>query len=98
MNHFLVLNGGHCAYIQPQLSFYKSIIDNNKFNRIFLVAEDKRNPVINILLDTYKNIIPIINDDDQNINMNKPAYINQSTIYDLSILLKAYNIVLPNGT
>jgi len=91
-------NGSLCAYIQPPLSFYKTIIKNNKFNRIFLVAEDRRNPVINLLIELYPNIIPIIHDNDQNINIDKSAYINQSTIFDLSLLLKAYNLVLPNGT
>lgn len=91
-------NGGHCGYIQPPLSFYKTIIEKNKFDRIFLVAEDRRNPVINLLIELYQNIIPIINDNDHNINIDKCAFINHSTIYDLSILLKAYNLILPNGT
>jgi hypothetical protein len=91
-------NGGHCGYIQPPFSFYKTIIENNKFDRILLVAEDRRNPVINLLIELYPNIITIINDNDQNINIDKSAYINQSTIYDLSILLKAYNMILPNGS
>jgi hypothetical protein len=91
-------NGGHRAYIQPPLSFYKNIIENNIFDRIFLVAEDRRNPVINSLIELRPNIILIINDNDQNINIDKSAYINQSTVFDLSLLLNAYNLVLPNGT
>jgi hypothetical protein len=91
-------NKAHFPYIQPPISFYKTIIENNKFNRIFLVAEDRRNPIINLLIELYPNIITIINENDQNINVEKSAYTNQSTIYDLSLLLKAYNLVLPNGT
>ena len=46
----------HSGWIQPPLIFYKNIIDNYNWNKIYLVSEDKKNPVTNILLQLYPNI------------------------------------------
>jgi len=47
---------GHYAYIQPPISFYKKIIEKQKWNNIYLVSEDDRNPCFNILKETYNCI------------------------------------------
>ena len=64
-------------YTQPPLCFYETIINNGKFKNIYLIAEDKNNPIIDILLKEYQNII---------------YYKNQLKL-DISYLINAYNIV-----
>ena len=64
-------------YKQPPLCFYKKVLDNSKFNKIYLIAENKNNPVINELLKDYPNII-------YNYNPIK---------IDISYLINAYNMV-----
>ena len=67
----------HKDYAQPPLCFYKKILKNYKFNNIYIIAKNKNNPNINLLLNQFPNII-----------FNK----NQLKL-DLSYLCKAYNIV-----
>ena len=62
---------------QPPSCFYKTIINNNKFNKIYIATEDKLNPVINELIKSYKNIIL----SDNNLEL------------DISRLAHGYNIV-----
>jgi hypothetical protein len=80
-------------YAQPPLSFYEKILKEEKYDRIFLVAENYLNPVINILLKKYPTIIPIINKKPHILNM-----INDELINDLYYLMEAKNLVLSNGT
>jgi hypothetical protein len=70
----------HNKYISPPLSYYTNIIPN--YEKICLVAEDKRNPIINILLEKYPNII----------------YNKNSLIRDIEIILGARNIISSIGT
>ena len=65
------------TYAQPPFCFYKKILNNYKFNNIYLIAENKNNPVINQLLIYFPNII---------FNINKLEK-------DISLLINAYNIV-----
>ena len=67
----------HWPYAQPPLCFYRNILNNNKFNKIHLITQDKNNPVIEKLLNEYSNII------------YKSYYIKE----DISLLINAYNIV-----
>ena len=64
-------------YAQPPLCFYRKIIKNNKFKNIFIISADKKNPVIDILIKTYKNII----------------YKENSIEKDIASLAFSYNIV-----
>ena len=50
------INETYCAN-QPDFKFYKNIIDNNKYEKIYIIAEDNKNPIINQLLDEYPNVI-----------------------------------------
>lgn len=43
-------------YAQPPLCFYKNIINNNKFDNIYIISKDKNNPVINALINQYSNL------------------------------------------
>ena len=64
------------AYAQPPLCFYERIINNNKFNDIYIISMDRRNIVLNALLNKYKNII----------------YKHNSYEYDIALLINAFNI------
>ena len=70
-------NKPNIFYAQPPLCFYQKIINNYKFKKIYLISIDKKNPVINKLLNKYNNVI----------------YSNNKLIYDISNLINSYNIV-----
>ena len=65
-------------YAQPPLCFYEKIITNYKFRKIFIVSENKNNPVIDLLLFKYPRIQYVHNDDLR---------------VDISYLLNAFNLV-----
>jgi hypothetical protein len=67
----------HYLYAQPPLCFYQSIIKYYHFNKIYLISQDKTNPVITKLIKENSNIIFGKND------LSK----------DISYLINAYNIV-----
>lgn len=67
----------HSYYSQPPLCFYKSILNNNIFKNIFIIAINKENPTINHLLKEFSNII----------------YKKNSLEKDFSYLINAYNLV-----
>lgn len=67
----------HHGYKQPPLCFYKKVLDNYIFKNIYLIAENKNNPVINELLKDYPNII----------------YNYNSLKNDISYMINAYNII-----
>ena len=68
----------HPDYAQPPLCFYEFIINNYKFRKIFIVAENKKNPVINALLDKYENI----------------EFLHKGFVGDISYIINAHNLVL----
>ena len=71
-------NPDYCSsYAQYPLCFYTKIIENYKFNKLYIISEDKLNPIVNKLLDRYSNAI----------------YHNNSLEKDISYLAHAYNIV-----
>ena len=67
----------HMSYSQPPLCFYESIINNTKFRNIYLIAENRKNPVAPKLLEEYPNII----------------YNKSSIEEDIAKLINAYNLV-----
>ena len=69
--------GHHPFYAQPPLCFYKNIINNFKFNNIYIIAENKNNPVIDKLLKQFPNII----------------YKQQDLSIDIAYLSNCYNLV-----
>ena len=64
-------------YTQPPLCFYEKIIINENFNKIYIIAEDNKNPIIDVLFNKYHNII----------------YNKNSLKLDIAYLINAYNIV-----
>jgi hypothetical protein len=81
-------------YTQPPLTYYTNIIENNKYDNIYLVAEDYRNPVINQLLEKYPNIRAIVGNNNNSTVLN----FNNDFIRDLNILLNATNLIVGNGS
>lgn len=75
-------NHPHKKYIMPPLSYYNKILNKNNFNKIILVSEDTKNPVINKLINLYPNII----------------YKKQSLIDDIKIILGGTKIISSFGT
>ena len=66
------------GYAQFPLCFYEKIINENNFKNIYLICQDKSNPVIEILEKKYKNVI---------------TYANNSIDIDIAYLSHAYNII-----
>ena len=65
-------------YAQPPLCFYDKIIDDNKFNNIHIVAMDKRNIMVDALMNKYKQI----------------KYESHDYVTDLSLLVHAYKLAI----
>ena len=67
----------HSKYMQPPLCFYERVLDNFEFRNIYIIAQNKINPVIVKLLEKYINII----------------YLENSLKIDIAYLVSAYNLV-----
>lgn len=65
------------SYAQPPLCFYQNIIENYKFDNIYIISFDRNNPIIKKLVHIYPNII----------------FNNNDLKYDISFLYNAYNVV-----
>ena len=65
------------SYPQPPLCFYEKIIHNNKFKKIYIISVDRRNPVLDALINKHNNII----------------YRKNDMKYDISLFVYAFNIV-----
>ena len=73
-------NPGYASsYAQFPLCFYSEIIEKNRFRKIYIISEDRLNPVLNKLINKYKY---------KNITYNK-----NSLELDISYLAHAYKIV-----
>ena len=72
----------HPGYIMPPLSYYVDIIRANTFKNIYLLAEDRKNPCINALLELYLTI----------------QFELQPLEKDIRLILGAVNVVASYGT
>ena len=72
----------HPGYIMPPLSYYVDIIRTNTFKNIYLIAEDRKNPCINALLELYPTI----------------QFELQPLEKDIRLILGAVNVVASYGT
>jgi hypothetical protein len=70
------------GYIMPPLSYYVDIIRTNTFKNIYLIAEDRKNPCINALLELYPTI----------------QFELQPLEKDIRLILGAVNVVASYGT
>ena len=69
-------------YIQPPLCFYVKILDKFQFRKVFIISEDRLNPVISILLRKYSYIIH----EKNNLKL------------DISYLINSYKLVSATST
>ena len=53
---FMVNKDYIVGYYQPPFCFYAKILDKFKFSKVFIISEDKENPVIQKLLNKYSYI------------------------------------------
>tara|TARA_X000000368_G_C23036534_1_gene714811 strand:- start:1032 stop:1841 length:810 start_codon:yes stop_codon:yes gene_type:complete len=72
----------HPKYIPPPLTYYKTIIDTYKFDKIIILSEDTKNPVIKQLLKNYNNCY----------------YEKKTLKEDIDIILKSKNVVASIGS
>ena len=67
----------HFPYAQPPFCFYRKILNNHKFNNVYLISQDTFNPVIQKILNEYNSVI----------------YKQNGIKEDISYIINAYNIV-----
>ena len=72
----------HRDYVMPPLSYYTSIIENNSFDNIIVVAENLNNPTVHGLLRAHPEI----------------KWKKQSLTEDMKLILSATNLVESFGT
>ena len=70
-------NSPNSAHTQPPLCFYEKIIDSFSFRNIYIIAKENNSPVINLLINKYKNI----------------KFIHEDLMTDISYIVNAYNFV-----
>ena len=69
-------------FFQPPLCYYKTILNNIKFQKVNLIAKDKTNKMVDVLLNNFKYI----------------NFKEKSLAEDIAYLINAYNIVgLPSS-
>ena len=67
----------HPNYSQAPLCFYQKILVKYAFRNIYIIAENKNNPIIDKLLNLFPNVV----------------YNKNPLLIDISYLVQAYNIV-----
>ena len=72
----------NAKYIPPPLSYYIKQLNKRKYEKIHIICEDTKNPVVNELLKLYKNAV----------------YEKNSLEKDIRIILGATNIIFSIGT
>ena len=78
----IFLNVNSKNYAQPPLCFYQKIINENRYDNIFILSNGHENPVVDALLKLYPKI----------------KFLHGSIEYDISIIVNAYNFVMPVST
>ena len=78
----IFINRINRIYSQPPLCFYQKIINDNNYNGIYILSNGHENPVVDELIKLYPHI----------------KYIHGSIEFDISVLVNAYNLVMPIST
>jgi len=83
----------HSPYAQPPFCFYKKILNNFKFNKVYLIAQDKNNPIIEKILSEF-NVIYKQNDlkDDISYLINAYNIVTSISSFSISIIQLNYNL------
>lgn len=69
-------------YAQPPLCFYQKIISQNKYKQLYILSNGHENPVVDELIKIYPKI----------------KYLHGSVIEDISVVIYAYNFVMPESS
>jgi hypothetical protein len=85
----------HKAYYQPPFDFYSKIILSKPWNKIYVVCEEKTNPLVHKILDTYKNV-SVLGDTSYSADRHGGNYWGFRN--DLSFLLSSKNVILCNSS
>ena len=72
-----IFNSAHPFYSQPPLCFYQFILNNYNFSKIYLISENKDNPINVKLISQFPSII----------------YCKNDIKLDISLLINAYKLV-----
>ena len=72
----------HPGFVQPPVSYYCHILDTYEFETVYIISQDTKNPVIQILLNRYPNII----------------YKNEGIEKDIQLLLSSQNVVVSKSS
>jgi len=85
----------HPLYVQPPLSFYTQLLNDKKFDAIYLIAEDTKNPCIDALLKVYPYIHYTKNtlEDDIRILLSGKHIIGSTGSFVRSLLKMTNNAV-----
>jgi len=75
-------NTPHPGYVPPPLAYYVKQLDKYNYNNIIIVCEDTVNPVVNKLLQLYKN----------------STYNKNNLTQDIKLILGATNIISSVGS
>jgi hypothetical protein len=78
----IFINDFNKYYSQPPLCFYKKIINNFKFDNIYILSNGHENPVVDSLIKTYPKI----------------KFINGPIEKDIAKIINAYNFVMSQST
>lgn len=78
----IFVNAINRNYAQPPLCFYQKIINENKYVNIYILSNGHENPVVDQLLKLYPKI----------------KFLHGSMEYDISVIVNAYNFVMPVST
>ena len=78
----IFVNAINANYAQPSLCFYQKIINENNYENIYIISNGHENPVVDRLLKLYPKI----------------KYLHGPVKYDISVIVNAYNFVMPVST
>ena len=78
----IFINRINHMYSQPPLCFYQKIINDNNYKDIYILSNGHENPVVDELIKLYPYI----------------KYNQGSLVSDISLLINAYNFVMPIST
>ena len=70
------------VYAQPPLCFYETVINQNKFKSIYIVSMDRKNVILDELINKHKDII----------------FEQNNYEYDISLLIHSFNLVASVST
>ena len=72
----------HPGYIVPPMSYYTHILNKNKYKKIYIVAENSKNPCIDELLKLYDNAV----------------FKKQNLTDDIKLICSAQNLICSFGS